>query len=359
MPRRPGTLARALAAACALSLAALAAGCGNKFSLPTETPGGVIPEKGSYAYTGSVRNLPNLTDVLLTRGSGSTVYVVFDTTTVAAFPRIFRVSGNTPSLSYAFPGLFRPIRICQGPGVLWVLDAGDTTLGAVDTTKAPGIVEYGPTGGVPLFAFRDTTLAAVAGIAADGDGNVYVSGVTKEFVRDDPTDTRRTTYKYASRVRRYLKAQGFARDLNFYVDEGQGVGTVFGPGDLFVDPQQPVSSIYVADTGKDLVQRLTYVANNKGNPLPSLPIDGTASGTPLSQPADAVGDPLGFLYIADTGHHRILRFDDAGNYVQRVDLELDLDADSLHAPVAVTCDDSLVYVADHATGKVSSYKRRK
>jgi hypothetical protein len=347
------------AAALALGLAALAVGCGNKFSLPTETPGGVIPEKGSYAYTGSVRNLPNLTDVLLTRGSGSTLYVVFDTTTVRAFPRIFRVDGNTPPLSYSFQGLFRPIRICQGPGVVWVLDAGDTTLGLADTTKAPGILEYGPTGGAPLFVYRDTTLASVAGIAADGDGNVYVSGVAKEFVRDDPTDTRKTTYKYASRIRRYLRAQGWEKDTNFYVDEGQGVGTVFQPGDLFVDPQQPVSRIYVADTGKDQVQRLEYVPNNHGNPLPSLSFDGNQTGVPLLQPADVCSDLPGFIYIADTGRHRVLRYDDAGTYIQRVDIELDLDADSLHAPVAVSCDDSLVYVADQVTGKVASYKRRK
>jgi hypothetical protein len=359
MARAPHRLARAVACAVAMSLAAYATGCGNKFSLPTETPGGVIPEKGSYAYTGSVRNLPNLTDVLLTRGSGSTVYVVFDTTTVRAYPRIFRVDGNTPALSYSFQGLFRPIRICQGPGVVWVLDAGDTTLGGVDTTKAPGILEYGPTGGAPLFVYRDTTLASVAGIAADGDGNVYVSGVAKEFVRDDPTDTRKTTYKYASRVRRYLRVQGFQKDTNFFVDEGQGVGTVLNPGDLFIDPQQPVNYIYVADTGKDQAQRLTYVADNKGNPLPSLAFDGLQTGTPLVQPADATADALGFIYIADTGNHRILRYDEGGTFIQRVNVELDLDADSLHVPVAVTCDDSLVYVADHATGKIASYKRRK
>jgi len=359
MRRAPGRLVPAVLATAALALAAFFAGCGNKFSLPTETPGGVIPEKGSYAYTGSLTNLANLTDVLLTRGSGSTVYVVFDTTTVRAYPRIFRADGNTPPLSYQFLGLYRPIRVCQGPGVVWVLDAGDTTLGQVDTTKAPGILEYGPTGGVPLFVFKDSTLASVAGIAADLEGNVYVSGVGKEFVRDDPTDTRKTTYKYASRVYRYLKAQGWQRDRNFYVDEGQGVGTVFLPGDLFVDPQQDISAIYVADTGKDLAQRLTYVPDNKGNPLPSLSIDGAGSGTPILAPADVVSDVLGFIYIADTGHHRVLRCDDAGDFVQRVDVETDLDADSLHVPVAVTCDDSLVYVADHATGKVASYKRRK
>jgi hypothetical protein len=76
--RAPLLIAGLLAAA-ALALA----GCGGKFSLPTETPGGDIPEKGSYAYTGSVRGLPHLTDVLLTRGTGSTVYVVYDSTACA------------------------------------------------------------------------------------------------------------------------------------------------------------------------------------------------------------------------------------------------------------------------------------
>ena len=35
------------------------------------------------------------------------------------------------------------------------------------------------------------------------------------------------------------------------------------------------------------------------------------------------------------------------------------DADSLRVPIAVSADDTLAYVADHQTGKVASYKKRK
>ena len=341
-----------------LVLAFLLAGCGGKFSLPTETPGGVIPEKGSYAYTGSVRGMPHLTDVLLTRGTGSTIYVVYDSANVRAFPRFFRGDGSTPPLSYTFTGMFKPIRIAQGPNRLFVLDAGDTTLMAADTSKAPGFLVYGLTGGTPTFALHDTSLAQVNGIAGDAQGNIYVSGVGKEFIRDDPQDSRRRTFKFVSRVYRYLVAQGYARDTHFFVDDGQGVGTVSNPGDIFVDPVTGAPYLYVADSGKDVVQRLT-IQDNDGNPLPSTALDGAQSGTTFLNPTDFVADAPGFMYAVDTGNRRVVRYDADGTYVQKVNIELDLDADSLHVPVAASVDDSLVYVADYQTGKVSSYKRRK
>jgi hypothetical protein len=65
------------------------------------------------------------------------------------------------------------------------------------------------------------------------------------------------------------------------------------------------------------------------------------------------------MYAVDTGNRRIVRYDGGGEYIQKVNIELDLDADSLHVPVAASVDDSLVYVADYETGKVSSFKRRK
>ncbi len=342
----------------ALALALGAAGCGNKFSLPVETPGGVIPEKGSYAYTGSVRGLPHLTDVLLTRGTGSTLYVVYDSANVRAFPRFFRGDGSTPPLSYVFSGGFKPIRICQAPGKLYVLDAGDTTLAKSDTTRAPGFSIYGLTGGAPTFVYKDSSLASVSGIASDPAGNIYVAGVGKEFIRDDPQDTRRRTFKFVSRVYRYLAAQGFARDTQFYVDDGQGIGTISNPGDIFVDPILGDNFLYVADTGKDVVQRME-IGNNAGQPLPAISLDGSQTGTLFVAPADFVADALGFMYAVDTGNRRVLRYDNSGTFVQKVNIELDLDADSLRVPVAASVDDSLVYVADYETGKVSSYKRRK
>lgn len=342
-----------------VGVALAAAGCGGSFELPEETPGGVIPEAGSYAYQGSIRGLGEPTDVLLTLGTGTSLYVVGDSSYVRQYPRYFRADGNTPPIATTFTGFLKPIKIAQGPAVLFVLDAGDTLAAQTDTTKGPGFLRFGLTGGSPTLVRRDTTIAEARGIAADAEGNVYVSCIAKEFIRDDPLDSRRRTYKYVSRVYRYLAAQDYARDPDFFVGDGQGIGIVSDPGDCFVRTRGGTTFLYVADTGKDLCQRLTVVPGNKGESLPALPVDGSDSGLPLLVPPDFVSDASGFMYAVDGGAARILRFDPLGNYERRVDKELDMDGDSLHVPVAVSADDSLAYVADRATGKITSYKKRK
>jgi hypothetical protein len=356
MPHRPaGRLALALAAVLGLA----AAGCGGQFTLPEESTGGVIPEAGSYAYIGSLTGLGGLTDVLLTRGTGSALYIVSDSSTVRQYPRFFSRGGTTAPVGGIFTGHVKPIKICQGPNLLYVLDAGDTLLAQSDATKGPGFLRYALTGGAPTFTVRDTALAEVRGIAADPAGNVYVSCVAKEFIPDDPQDPRRRTYKYVSRIYRYIAALGFARDPEFYVGDGQGLGIVFEPGDVFFRARGGVDYLYVADTGKDLGQRLEVVDDNLGESLPSLAIDGISTGTNVLLPPDMVADDLGFIYLVDRGNRRVLRFDELGTYVQKVNIELDLDDDSLHVPIAVSVDDTLAYVADHLTGKVTSYKKRK
>lgn len=341
------------------ALALVAGGCGGAFTLPEETPGGVIPEAGSYAYIGSLTGLVRPTDVLLTLGTGSSFFVVGDSSYVRQYPRFFRPDGITPPIGTSFTGFLKPIKMCQGPAVLFVLDAGDTLLAAAgDTTRGPGFLRYGLTGGAPTFVRRDTSIAEARGIGADAAGNVYVSCIAKEFIRDDPQDPRRRTFKYVSRVYRYLAAQGYARDTGFYVGDGQGLGIVFDPSDCFVRARNGQVYVYVADTGKDLCQRLE-VQNNAGESLPSLAIDGNQTGTPILLPPDMGADDAGFMYVVDRGNRRVLRYDEQGTFVQKVNIELDLDADSLHVPIAVAVDDSLAYVADYLTGKVSSYKKRK
>lgn len=341
------------------SIALMAVGCGGSFTLPEETPGGVIPEAGSYAYIGSIRGLGEPTDVLLTLGTGTSLFVVGDSSYVRQYPRFFRADGSTPPIGTTFTGFLKPTKIAQGPAVLFVLDAGDTLLAQADTTQGPGFLRFGLTGGAPTLVRRDTSIAEARGIAADAQGNVYVSCVAKEFIRDDPLDSRRRTFKYVSRVYRYLAAQGYARDPDFFVGDGQGIGIVSEPGDCFVRALNGTPYLYVADTGKDLCQRMTIVAGNQGESLPALAIDGSDSGLPLLVPPDFVADDAGFMYAVDRGHARILRFDSQGAFERRVDIELDLDSDSLHVPVAVSADDSLAYVADRATGKVTAYKKRK
>lgn len=335
-------------------------GCGGKFALPTETPGGTIPEKGSYAYTGTLDGLSNPTDVLVTLGIGTpVVYVAFDSSTVHAYPQYFNNFGPTNPLSYTFSGFYRPIKVCQGPARIFVLDAGDTTLGRTDLSKAPGFLMYALDGGPAQATVRDTSLASVRGIASDDVGNVYVSCIAREFVRDDPQDERRRTFKFVSRVYRYVGSPSFVRDANFFVDDGQGLGTVFEPRDCFVVPfQTSVPHLYVADTGKDIVQRMV-IEDNAGEPLPAIALDGNQSGVPFVVPTDFVADEQGFMFVADPGNRRVVRYSPVGDYVQKVNVELDRFDDSLHVPVAVSADDSLVYVADSATGRITAYKRRK
>jgi hypothetical protein len=349
---------RLVLALASFALLPLAAGCGGPFELPQETPGGVIPEKGSYAYTGSVRGITRPTDVLLTLGTGSTLYVVADSSTVLAYPRFFRPDGTTPPLTYVFTGTYKPTKICQGPSRLYVLEAGDTLLAQSDPSKAPGFHQFRLTGGDPVITVRDTGLAEVRGIASDASGNVYVSCIAREFIREDPQDSRLRTFKYVSRVYRYLASQGFARDPNFFVDDGQGTGIVSEPNDCFVRAYQGTLYLYIADTGKDLAQRMV-VRDNAGAALESLPLDGGQTGATFVGPVDMVADDSGFMYICDRGNRRILRYNADGIYIQKVNIELDLDADSLHVPIAVSADDSLAYVADYETGKISSYKKRK
>jgi len=343
-----------------LLLALVLPGCGGSFELPEETPGGTIPQAGSYAYQGRLKGLGSPTDVLLTLGTGSSLFVVGDSSYVRQYPRFFQLGGNTPPIGTSFTGFLKPTKICQGPAVLFVLDFGDTLLAQTDTSKGPGFLRYGLTGGTPTLVRRDTSIADARGIAADPAGNVYISCIAREFIRDDPQDPRRRTFKFVSRVYRYLAAEGFARDPSFYVADGQGLGIVFEPGDIFVRPRgSEVLYLYVADTGKDLVQRLRVEDDNNGESLPSLPIDGSDSGTPIILPPDTGADDQGFIYVVDRGNRRVLRYDELGQYQQKVNIELDLDSDSLHVPIAVSADDSLVYVADNLTGKVSSYKKRK
>ena len=341
-----------------LALALVLPGCGGSFALPEETPGGVIPEAGSYAYTGSLTGLGNPTDVLLTQGTGSSLFVVGDSSYVRQYPRFFRLEGPTPPIGTSFGGFIKPTKIAQGPAVLFVLDFGDTTLAQSDTTKGPGFLRFGLTGGAPTLVRRDTSIADARGIAADAAGNVYISCIAREFIRDDPQDTRRRTFRFVSRVYRYLAAQNYARDTEFFVGDGQGIGIVFEPGDIFVRARGGILYLYVADTGKDVGQRMEVI-DNAGESLPALAIDGTQSGTPIALPPDMGADDEGFMYVVDRGNRRVMRFDELGNYVQKVNRELDRDDDSLHVPISVSANDSLVYVADYLTGKVSSYKKRK
>jgi len=375
---------RSLLALAALMVtgAFLAAGCGTQFPLPTETrQGREVPSDHSYQMVATWSSMNGVADILLTQGPGTQLFMLFQVPGIGTAPRgaVYgfalkaRPPVPTPLPGIDFRGLFNPHALCAGAGSVFVLDQGDTALardqvaGRVsDLSLYWRVRQYGLLGGDTTCTFTDTSFASVQGIAADDQGRVYVSGSAIVLV-PDPQDSHITTRLLQFRIARYRPVAGshdpympgtdrWVRDLNYVVDEGTGVGTVIDPrGIYWVTGSAPGgSAVLAADYGKDWAQKLSDVMSSTA----FFQID-NAQDSVLDRPEDVAADLAGFIYIADTGNGRVLRYDPFGAFVQRVNVELDSDHAALVNPVAVAADDSLVYVADRAAAKVIRYQRRK
>ncbi len=113
-------------------------------------------------------------------------------------------------------------------------------------------------------------------------------------------------------------------------------------------------ALYVADFNKNWVQKVSV----EGQSIGFYQVDGTESGASFSGPIDVTADLLDFVYVADTGNRRVLRYEGTGLYVQDVNIEPDAFGSELMDPVAVAANDSLVFVGDAGLGRLVRYKRR-
>jgi len=384
----------------ALLLALIVApGCGAKFDLPTESRERAIPGDGSYQMVATWSGLPGIRDILLTQGSGTQLFLLFNSGgtglsrrgDVRSFARKLATGVPDPIPGISFNSLFSPIALASGSsggagsGRIFVLDEGDSCLArtnpATPTVCDPSYLangrrvtnlsatwrvrEYGLLGGDTLTTFTDTTLASVTGIAADNSGNVYVAGTAIIYVLD-PNDARIRTRLFQYRIYRYARGPRYAgivpgdrdmpgaswhRDTTYVVEEGSGLGTVVDPRGLY----WTANALYASDFGKNWIQKLSDQTTSTGFYF----LDGGLSGTTFNGPTDVTVDLEGNLYICDTGNQRVLRYGGNQTFTQIVNVEKDADGQALVNPVAVAADDSLVYVADPAAGKVIRYQRRK
>lgn len=362
----------AACASAALCLAALAAGCGSKFGLPTETPGGLVPAKDEYIFTGGLAGVAGaLTDVLITRSSGTQLLVAYgadaDTFssctspgrnlpggTLALYP-IFPPPGSPP-LTISFSGLWRPRLVAEGGGRLFVLDAGDTCQRFTDPTKGPRIVVYQIGTSSPATVFQDTNWAEVRGIAAANDRTVYISGT---FRVSEPDEFGRRTLRFRDGIWRYREATGYSRDGGFTVLEGSGTGFVSrNQGIAWGPPSNP--ALWVADGEKQAVQKLDIETDSLSHGL--YQFDGTQSGLRFQDPVDVEVDDEGFIYVVDRGSSRVLRYLDTGGsaeFVQLVNTGKPEGAPLLSRPVAVAALDTMVYVADPPAALAARFERHK
>ncbi|MEO5987422.1 MAG: hypothetical protein ABIU54_08340 [Candidatus Eisenbacteria bacterium] len=372
----------------AVLLAAPLMGCGTGYELPTERPRGAVPTDKSYGMIATWTNMTDVQDVLLTQGTGTQLFILFNHGGGGTGPDVPRGEVQLYPLSRSEPigapyftplaTLFNPVAIASAQNKLFVLDQGDTCLArynpAIDSCYSSirnnpirdlraywHVREFGLGGGDTLSTFTDTTVAFVNGMAAGEDGYVYLSG-TVAVLDTQETDQRIRTRKFVSRIYRYQRGAGdtdmpgsnWHRDRTWVIEDGAGNSSVQDPANLYFS-RFGGRSLYVADRGNSQVKALSVIQTNVG----LLKVDGSTTGSNFLRPEDVYADLAGFFYVLDRGTRRVWRYDGTtGEYVQRVDLEPNAQGETLLDPVAIAADDSLAYVADRGRGKVIRYKRR-
>ena len=396
---------RSITGLVALSAALALAGCGGSFVLPTEHPGRVVPSDQSYGMLATWKNMDGVKDLVLTQGQGNQLFVLFNQGgtggpdvprgDVKLFPLTRPEAIGAPYFD-PMKALYNPVAIAAATNKLFVLDQGDTCLAkfdvvrgtceadptpvSADTTKPQPrrnmirdyratwrVREYGLGGGDTLSTFTDTTFALPFGIAADEQGRVYVSGLA--VVLDTlVTDARIRTRKFVSRVYRYSrgpKYPGIAdrnmpgttswhRDTSWVVFDGTGASSVSDPRGIHWT-RTGVNPLFIADRGNNQAKGVSTA--EVGGSI--VRVDGQATGANLNHPEAIAADLAGFFYIVDRDNRRVLRYSQTGEYIQRVDVEVNADGLPLLDPVGIAVDDSLAYVADRGRAQILRYRRRK
>ncbi len=377
-------------------------GCGGKFDLPTEHPGRLVPSDKSYAMLATWKGMDDVRDLLLTQGQGNQLFALFNHggTGGPSVPRgevrLYPLTRPAPIGSPYFDPmltLFNPVALASATNKLFVLDQGDscqakfdarrgTCAPDADTTHLTGhpfrnqvfdyaavwrVREYGLGGGDTLSTFTDTTLSLPYGIAADEQGRVYVAGLAN-LLDTSQVDQRFRTRKFVSRVFRYSRGPKYPgildvnmpgtsswhRDTSWVVFDGTGASSVADPRGIYWS-RRGTNPLFIADRGNNQAKG---VSSNEVS-VSIVRTDGQATGANLNHPESVTADLAGFFYIVDRDNRRVLRYDLSGEYIQRVDVELNDEALPLLDPISIAVDDSLAYIADRGRGQIIRYRRRK
>jgi len=358
------------------------------------------PTDKTYAMIATWHGLANVKDIMMTRGTGSQLFMLFNDPAISGPPTLPRGSVALYPFTQPVPigppffdpprGLFNPVAIASAQSHLFVLDEGDSCLAKTDPvrntceadtvrngrrsqiydyTATWRVRDYAITGGDTLSTFTDTSFAYVSGIAADDFGNVYVSGLAV-VLDTSSTDPRIRTRKFASRIYRYARGPKYPgvvpddvlmpgaswhRDTTWIVFDGTGTSSVSDPRGINWTPLHG-GALFVADRANNKAKLIGTYAQDAG----LLKLDGseTPTGTNFNEPQGVAVDGSGDLYIVDRLNRRVLRYLPDGSYDVLINTELNSDGQPLLDPVAVGVDDSLAYVADPGRGQVIRYKRR-
>jgi hypothetical protein len=354
-------------AAFLLGLVLAAAGCGQEFKLPPTPPPEPLPDAGRYHYEKSWGlNAPG--DVAI---RGSYLYVITQNRGASADSvkgqiEVFLTNRPDPTppppgFILPFTGLKDPTHICVVKGdstYIIVSDRDevariDTTnvVDHVDSTEVGGNVVYDTTfvtqtvttrrwairrfhftGGAPLLSFGlPGEWAEVNGLAADENLNVYVTDAVRDVV---------AKYDRRGRFLATLSSRGTG---DGYINQARGLD--WNGADLIV-----------GDTGQD---RVVFLDPDRVEWATRRPV-GTVTG-PYSprRPEDVAGDrSRSFLYVADTGRDRVLKYKLTGEFVDSVysaRMSIPRLIEPILAPRFVAVEDPLVFVSDPAHDRLVAF----
>jgi hypothetical protein len=391
------------------------AGCGGKFTLPSEvkTRPTVATDK-SYAMLQTWSGMDGIQDIIVTQGNGSQLFMVFNDYPTTGAPSYHGGYGNPATTSFGrvalYPfsspneigapyfthpsGLFNPVAVAVGQNRLFVLERGDSceakwddargTCEADPTPLSPDtsvhhhhdiirdytatwrVREYRLNGGDTVSTFTDTTFAKVFGIAAD-EQYVYVSGMAA-VLDTSKTNAQDRTRGFSSRIIRYSRGPRYPgvvppdvfmpgadwhRDTTWLVLDGTGTSSIFEPRGIALSPTgAPV--LLVADTGNNQAKTMSTAEQAVG----FNKFDARETGLGFNGPEDVAMDRAGFLYVVDRNNQRVTRHDASGTWIQNINVENNSFGLPLLDPVTIGVDDSLAYVGDRGRGQVIRYKRR-
>lgn len=383
------------------------AGCGSKFDLPTEHAGQVlVPSDKSYAMQQTWRSLDNVRDLLITQGAGSQLFILKNwggtgspataRGDVQLYPFGTPVPVNAPQYFTPPRGLFSPVALAWAQNQLYVLDEGDTCMAKYDQARGTCaayaqrddslrftdiIRDYSATWRVRVYpskggdtvstmtTFTDTTFAKVTGIAADDQGNVYVSGIAA-VLDTSQNDARIRERVFKSRIIRYspgprypgvvpadiyMPGANWHRDTTWRATNGTGASFINDPAKMTWTTLDG-GALFVADRGNNAAKLIATSVPRVGY----VKVDGseTPDGTSFHAPEGVAVDRQGYLYVVDRLNKRVLRYDQFGTYIQDVNVENNADRLPLQDPIAIGVDDSLAYVVDKGRDQVIRFKRR-
>lgn len=355
-----------------LGLTLATAGCGQEFKLPPTPPPEPIPDAGRYHHD-KTWELDAPTDIAV---RGSYLYVITqnrgqspDSVKAQVEVLLTYKTARTPAPPPVrpFTGVEDPTRVCIAQSdstFVFVADrhevmGTDTTsvVDHIDSTTVGGHVEYDTTfvteevvkgrswsvkrfyftGGAPVWSFQlPGGWVEVNGLAADEDLNIYVS------------DARNETVAKFDKKGRLLKTLSTRGTGDGYINQATGLDWAAAAGP---EPEDRAKLI-VGDTGQDRVVFLDCNAENTAVRRP-IPIQGDSTTTgPFNprRPEDVAGERTGkFVYIADTGRDRILKYRLTGEFVDSVysaRASVPLADGPILAPRFLAVEERLVFVSD-------------